>query len=242
MKILHLYYDIMNLYGEYANVSAVERILEKSGIEVQTDRLSLVDDANFADYDFIYIGSGTENNQKLVLADFAKYKEQLQAYIDSEKPVLMTGNSFEMLGKSITDCNGKVYDGLGMFDFTVTEQNKKRVTGDIIYTAKLIDKPVVGFVNKCSEINGIENTLFSVEMGLANNCESKEEGLHCNNLLGTHVTGPILMKNPALLEYIAQLIIKPYEEYTLTTDYLIYENKAYDVTLGELKKRMENMS
>ena len=29
MKILHLYHDIMNLYGEYANVSALERMLEK---------------------------------------------------------------------------------------------------------------------------------------------------------------------------------------------------------------------
>ncbi len=242
MKILHLYYDIMNLYGEYANISAVERILEKSGIDVQTDKLSLADNANFADYDFIYIGSGTENNQKLVLADFVKYKEQLQNYIDSGKPVLMTGNSFEMLGKSITDCNGKVYDGLGMFDFTVTEQNKKRVTGDIIYTTNLINKPVVGFVNKCSELTGIENTLFSVEMGLANNSDSKKEGLIYKNLFGTHVTGPILIKNPALLECISKLIIKPYEEYTLTTDYLTYEYKAFEVTLSELKKRMENMS
>ena len=31
MKILHLYYDIMNLYGEYANVCALERIIENSG-------------------------------------------------------------------------------------------------------------------------------------------------------------------------------------------------------------------
>ena len=30
MKILHLYHDIMNLYGEYANVSALERMLEKN--------------------------------------------------------------------------------------------------------------------------------------------------------------------------------------------------------------------
>ena len=54
MKLLHLYYDIMNLYGEYANISAMERILIKSGIECQTDRLSMGDNAELSEYDFIY--------------------------------------------------------------------------------------------------------------------------------------------------------------------------------------------
>ena len=46
MKILHLYHDIMNLYGEYANVSALERMLEKSGVKFTTDRLTLFDNAD----------------------------------------------------------------------------------------------------------------------------------------------------------------------------------------------------
>ena len=51
MKILHLYHDIMNLYGEYANVSALERMLEKSGVKFTTDRLTLFDNADLGDYD-----------------------------------------------------------------------------------------------------------------------------------------------------------------------------------------------
>lgn len=65
MKILHLYHDIMNLYGEYANVSALERMLEKSGVKFTTDRLTLFDNADLGDYDFIYIGSGTEKIKSL---------------------------------------------------------------------------------------------------------------------------------------------------------------------------------
>ena len=237
MKILHLYYDIMNLYGDYANVSALERLLNKSGIETSVDKLSFADKADFTKYDFIFIGSGTEKNQKLVLEDFKKYTNNLKEYIESGKPVLMTGNSFEMLGKSITDCNGKVYNGLGLFDFTATEQNKRRVTGDIIYNAEFTDKPVVGFVNKCSEITGIDSPLFSVVMGLSDNPSSKNEGIKYKNLFGTHVTGPLLMKNPYFLEYIAE-ILSP----NLNTEHLEYERKGYNVTLNELKKRMENIS
>ena len=106
----------------------------------------------------------------------------------------MTGNSFEMLGKTITDSDGKVFDGLGIYDFTVTEQNKRRITGDIVYTSDILTKPIVGFVNKCSEIKGIENHLFTVKHGLGDYENAKAEGLKVKNLFATHVTGPIMIK------------------------------------------------
>lgn len=120
----------------------------------------------------------------------------------------MTGNSFEMLGKTITDSDGKVYDGLGIYDFTVTEQNKRRITGDIVYTSDILTKPIVGFVNKCSEIKGIKNHLFTVKHGLGDYENAKAEGLKDKNLFATHVTGPIMIKNPHFLEYIALQISK----------------------------------
>lgn len=237
MKILHLYYDIMNLYGEYANVSALERIIENSGENAEIDRLTLGDNADINSYDFIYIGSGTEDNQKLVLKDFAKYKESLAQFIDSNKPVLFTGNSFEMLGSTITDCDGNVYEGLGLFDFKVVEQNKRRVTADIVYTADFLEKPIVGFVNKCSEIEGIDKPLFQVKNGIGDNSNSKCEGIRSNNFFGTHVTGPVLIKNPHFLVYIAQLISKNTSGFSVSAEHLQNETAAYEVTLRELNKR-----
>ena len=99
----------MNLYGDYANISALKRILEYSGEDVTVDRISLGGSAVLSEYDFIYIGSGTEKNQKTVLKDLEKYKDQLREYISADKPVLMTGNSFEMLGHMITDGSGVLY-------------------------------------------------------------------------------------------------------------------------------------
>lgn len=234
VKILHLYHDIMNLYGDYANVSAMCRILEKSGEDVAVDRLSLGDSADFSGYDFIFTGSGTENNQKLVLNDFMKYRDQLKSYIESGKCALMTGNSFEMLGKSITDAEGKTHDGLGLLGFTVKEQNKTRMTSDVIYKADFLETPLVGFVNKCSEIEGNESPLFKVRLGLSD-CEgSAGEGVRLNNLFGTHLTGPALIKNPHFLEYTAKLVLGRQPE----TRHLEYEKAGYEITLHELTKRM----
>lgn len=240
MKILHLYYNLMNLYGEYGNICAVERMLQKSNVECEVVKADLNDNVNFNEYDFIYIGSGTENNQKKALDDFIKYREQLKAYMESNKTILMTGNSFEMLGKTITDSKGKIYNAMGIFDFTTVEQDAKRITGDAVFTADFTDKPLVGFINKCSEIDGIENTLFNVKMGIGNNSKVQKEGLHFSNLFATHLTGPILIKNPYFLEYIVGILSKQTTNFEVCSDYLNYERLGYEVTVRELTKRTEN--
>ena len=87
----------MNLYGEYANVSALKRMLENNKIPCVVDTLSVGDKLELLEYDVIYVGSGTESNQKYVLEHLKTYKEDLRAYIEAGKILLMTGNSFEIL-------------------------------------------------------------------------------------------------------------------------------------------------
>ena len=233
MKLLHLYHDIMNLYGDWANVAAMKRILEDSGEEVTVDKLSLGNNAALSDYDFIFIGSGTEKNQRVVLDDFKKYTDELKSCVEGGKVILMTGNSFEMLGKTITDCMGKEYEGLGLFDFTVTEQNKNRRTADQIAASDFLTRPLVGFINKCSEINGVESPLFNVTMGLGNSDGDKKEGVYRNNLFGTHLTGPVLIKNPHFLSFLAEKVLGRAPE----SDWMVHERAGYDITLRELRKR-----
>lgn len=230
MKILHLYYDIMNLYGDYGNVSVLERLLTQSGADCEVVKKSLGDSFDFDDYDFVFMGSGTERNQKLVLEDLMKHKEAFSDYIESNKPALFTGNSFEMLGKGITDCEGKAYDGLDLFKFFTTEQNKKRLTADAIFESDFSDKLFVGFVNKCSEINGIEAHAFKVKRGLADNGQTGYEGVKYKNFIGTHLTGPVLVKNPHFAEYFAKIILGK----DPNTDCLELAKNGYEVTLKEL--------
>ena len=236
MKILHLYHDIMNLYGEYANVSALMRMLDKNDIPCEVDKLSVNDTLQLMDYDFIYVGSGTESNQKYVMEHLKKYKEDLQAYLDAGRFLLMTGNSFEILGKEINDAKGKKYEGLGFFNFTVTEQEKTRNTADAIFTMEDSEHLLVGFINKCSTIHGIDAPLFRVKMGLGNETKGDYEGIRSKNFYGTHLTGPILIKNPYFLRKLASDLCGM----EMKDDYLKYEKAGYEITLRELTKRIEN--
>lgn len=250
MKILHLYHDIMNLYGEYANVAALQRMLEKNDVPCEVDTLSVGHELAIMDYDFIYVGSGTESNQKYVMEHLKKYTEDVKAYVEAGKLLLMTGNSFEILGKTITDAKGKSYEGLGLFDFSVTEQERTRETADAVLglwkepqeenTADDGDeketKELVGFINKCSTIAGITRPLFQVKMGLGNEKGGSTEGIRYKNFYGTHLTGPMLIKNPYFLMDLARDLCGK----EMKGDYLTYEKAGYEITLSELRKRMDN--
>lgn len=233
MRLLHLYHDFMNLYGDYANVAAMQRLLEKSGAQVTVDRMSFGDTARLEEYDFVYIGSGTEKNMHIALEDSKRYAAALRQYIDSGKVLLLTGNAFEMLGKTITDAQGQRHEGLGLLDFHVTEQNKTRVTADVIYRCDFLTQPLVGFVNKCSEIRGVPSPLFQVEMGLGNFEGDRMEGVRKKNCFGTHLTGPVLIKNPHFAEYLAAKLLGTAPE----TGWMTHERAGYEVTLDELRRR-----
>ena len=231
MKILHLYHDLMNLYGDYANISALCRILKTNGAEYSLDKKSITDELSLLDYDFIFVGSGTEQNQRLAMRHLEAYKEDLKEYIQSGKFALFTGNSFEMLGSKTQSFLGDI-EGLQLFDFTVTEKAGIRKTADAIFTLEGLDTPLVGFINKCSEIVGIANFLFTVQRGLGNSKGENTEGILYNNFFGTHLTGPILVKNPHFLKYIAEKLTGK----ELSIEAFAYEQKGFEITLKNLKQ------
>ena len=94
INILYLYYDLMNLYGESGNIKAILQSLKDQDIDVNLDKLSLEDNIDFSKYDLLYIGCGTEKAQKIALDNIMQYKNQLEEYINNDKFVLATGNSF----------------------------------------------------------------------------------------------------------------------------------------------------
>lgn len=240
IKILYLYYDLMNLYGESGNVRVLERHLKDQGLDVIVECKSLEDTIDFLQYDFIYCGSGTESKQKIALSHMNKYKEQFVKAVDEGKVVLFTGTAFEMLGKSIISGAGNKYEGIGIFNFISKQSSFKRTTGDVIASFNEIKSPIVGFINKCSEISDVKDPLFSLKLGVGNDNKSNKEGSRYKNLFATYITGPILVKNPDFLEYLICLICEKINGFKYKKLNYDYEAKAYQLTLSELNARIKS--
>lgn len=198
IKIAHLYYDLMNYYGEQGNVLALKTAIEYAGFKVNIKTLSVDDEIDFEKYDIFYMGMGTKRNQEIVRKDILKYKEKIENVID-KKMFIMTGNSYELFGKKIDDKKC-----LGVFNFE--SKATDRIVGEQVFKSDIIKETIIGFQNRFSSNNIKDDYLFEVIKGTGNDSESKVEGIHKNNFFGTYLLGPILIRNPyfkdALLKYI----------------------------------------
>lgn len=236
IRILHLYYDLMNLYGEYANVSVLERFLLQQGAQVKTDRLSLYDVIDFSVYDLVYIGSGTESKQLIALENIMKYKSGIKDAYRNGTIFLATGNAFELFGKSITTPDGEKLDCLGLFDFYTEVTDKQRTLEDQVCASVSDEVKAVGFINKASEIFGVEAPMFKVIGGSGNNKNETTEGIAVNNFYGTHLTGPLLIKNPHMAEFFVRMLCdkKSIEFRGMDCE---NEKKVHDIILRALIER-----
>lgn len=210
INILHLYYDLMNLYGENGNIKALIYSLKEQNIKVVVDRLSIGDDIDFIKYDLVYIGCGTETNELIVLKDILKYKKELKEYIENNKFILATGNSFELFGKNIEDNKA-----LNIFDYE-SYYLDKRVVKDYI------KDDILAFQNRGSRIENNTNPLFDEEIGF-----------NYKNFYGTYLIGPILVRSPEFNKaLITKLVKSKNKNFKFKTFDLKLDKKAHDSYLN----------
>lgn len=242
LTIMHLYPDFMSLYGEYANVAVLRRHLEAMGVTVtvqavtETERENLPD---FAQADLIYMGAGTKRKQKIALQELQPACQELKAAVDQGTLLLFTGSAMEILGASVTDASGQCWTGLGLAEFTTVESDT-RILGDVVAAPALWDTPVVGFMNKCSVTRGVTTPLFrELPLGFGNDAEHGAEGYVSGNVFATHITGPVLVKNPDFVDLlIRQMFERKGWDLPEKLPVLPYEREAYAMTLKELQGRI----
>lgn len=205
--IIHLFADLCNLYGDYGNVCALKRALENKGQNVEIEYQSIDDAIDISGADFVFIGSATERNQKVALEYLQGYKDNIKTALDNGTVILATGNSFEIFGQSVTDCDGVKHEGLSFFPYETIE-GKERIVTDSLCDTSLCGGDIIGFVNKASLTTGATSPLFDVKQGSGNGKDDSQEGVHYGNFYGTHLIGPVLIRNPQLCEYFADILIK----------------------------------
>jgi len=231
IKILHMYFDLMNLYGDWANPAVIERELTARGKEAVIEKKSAGCDIDFSLYDFIYIGSGTERSQQACMQDLSRYQEALLASIEEQKPVLATGNSHELFGQAVTNSNEVRFIALGLLDFETVQLNT-RVTGDCLVKANFLEEKLISFINRAggSQKGKIERP-FLIEPAKGANFKACPEGIKYKNLLGTYMTGPVLVRNPPLLQYFADIITGEPKKTNTDDPFFKHQEKAYKTAL-----------
>ena len=236
LTILHLYPQLMSLYGDYANLAVLRRHLERLGVSV-TVKTAAPGEAPDLSADLFYMGAGTEGAQKAVLEDMTRYAAGLRGALSEGAVLLFTGSAMETLGASVTDAAGRVWPALGLADFT-TQESEKRTPADVLGHTPLWEGPVVGFMNKCSVTRGVRTPLLDrLSLGPGNDAQGGGEGYAAGNVFATHLSGPVLTKNPAFTRLlIARLFARRGWSAPETPEDPL-EQRAYAAACAALSKR-----
>ena len=230
IKILWLYKDIMDLYGDRGNILALKYQLETLKVPYTIVDKSLGDDIDFNDYNLVYIGPGKDKNAVKAAEHLCKYKDNLRDAIENGVAFLVTGNAQILFGKSIEDVDTTIYPAAEIFDYSA------KLTGEVFlndYIARLSFNKTAetyGLINRTSYlVNVTEDPLFDVDFSQKD--IGATEGIVYKNFFGTWALGPLLAKNPHILLEILNRIL---DVRIIGIDDGL-QNIALQRTLGELK-------
>lgn len=217
LKILYFYPELLNLYGDRGNIEILKKRAELRNIDVEIKEISLGQKLTLNDFkeaNFIFMGGGSDLNQKTLYDDLVKNKRSfLVDYLASNKHGLFICGAYQLLGNYYQAEDGSKIDGLGICNFFTKNEGKKnrsvgkihlRLNKNLNFSLKGEDANIFGFENHGGQTYFEENlTSFGeVVYGFGNDRVSKKEGLVFNNIIATYLHGPVLSLNPALADYL----------------------------------------
>ncbi len=209
LKILHLYPDLLNLYGDRGNIACLVKRLEWRGMSAKTEKYTCDDTKPFdlSDVDIVFIGGGSDREQKIVCHRLLEHKKQLKEYVEDGGALIAVCGGYQLLGKYYK-LEDETIEGLDILDI-YTEQGKKRLIGNVVLESDMIGGKIVGFENHGGRTHiGSHTPLGRVVYGFGNDDKSGYEGVAYKNVVATYLHGPLLPKNPRLCDYVLTRAIK----------------------------------
>ena len=246
LKILHMYPEMLDLYGDGGNVEILKYRCKMRGITLEVSSHNLGDkETDFSDFDIIYLGGGADFEQQLLADDLLSLKDKISRAYKNGVYLLMICGGYQLLGQYYKDSNGEKIPGLGLFDYyTVASTNKRlRCIGNIVIEAEIDGEKyeIIGFENHGGQTQNVKTPFGKVLSGNGNCFESSYEGYTEKNVTATYLHGPLLSKNPKLADHIISYAMTrktgtPYTPQPINDD---LENDCRRVMLKRLLKEKE---
>lgn len=195
ITIVHLYPRELGINGDVGNVTALAKRAEWRGMPVTIVNHEVGAELP-AEAHLVHIGSGPASGQDLVRSDLERIAPTLRAWADAGTPFLAIAGGWQLLSRTVTDLDGTVREGVGIYPVDVT-LIPNRTVDEVYATSELGD--VAGFENHGSSFVADSTTR---DLGDA-------RGVVVGTRIGTNLHGPFLPMNPVwadrLLESAAAL-------------------------------------
>lgn len=210
LTAVHLYPDVLNIYGDRGNVIALRYRCEARGIRLTVLDVSIGDPFDPEAADIVLVGGGQDREQRRIADDLVARGPALRAAIDAGLPALVVCGGFQLFGRRYVDHQGGIIPGISVFDLETRHPGPRadRCIGDVVLETP--EGEVVGFENHGGRtyLAPGQAPFGRVLRGFGNNAEDGTEGARTKNAIGTYLHGSLLPKNPALTDELILLALR----------------------------------
>ncbi len=215
MKLLRLYDDLLDLYGDGGNLTVIKKRLEAAGYELIAECRTVGEPFDLTQYDFVYISPGLPKNLAVAAADLVPRSENLFDAIEKGVVFLATGNAPALFSEEFILDDGEKVKGCGLFP--VKHAFGKKITIRDLVGITESGLQITGFLNSTDTRQGEYETPFVRITGSGKQPYDKTtDGARKKNLFATELLGPLLVRNPELLRELLNLIagepLPPYDD------------------------------
>lgn len=207
LRIVHLFPDLLNLYGDGGNLKVLMQRCAWRGIPAQLEQIHYGDEFDISEADIVFMGGGPDREQHLASQEILKNKEQLATYVEDDGVLLAICGGYQILGKNWL-MGDEIVEGLSIIDAETKRANKgfDRLIENIALVSPIASHPVIGYENHAGRTHlgeGLEPFGQVVSTtGHGNNDTSGADGVRYKNVIGSYLHGPFLGKNPEVADWL----------------------------------------
>lgn len=222
MKILRMYDDLLDLYGDGGNFTVLKQRLESAGEKVTAECRSAGDEADFSEYALVYISPGLAANLEVAAADFAGRARAVREAEKQGTVFFYAGNAQALFGRHYFKKDGSQFSGIGVFDEDRFD-NGKIVIRDMLCRERGSGETVCGFLNTTVSVSRRHSDCWFDITRAVGGYPDTADGQRRGGFYGTSMLGPLLVRNPglmrAMLERILKRTVPPYDDSLETEAY-----------------------
>lgn len=206
LRIVHLFPELMNLYGDGGNPKVLLRRCLWRGIPAEVLQVRHGQRVDLSQADIVFLGGGPDREQKLASEQLLEMRDELAAYVEADGVLLAICGGYQILGHEWLVSDG-VMEGLHIIDLTTKRvEGAARIIDNIVLDSPLATHPVVGFENHAGRTfigRGVQPFGKVVNAaGHGNNDDDRADGVCYRNVVGTYLHGPLLGKNPEIADHL----------------------------------------
>lgn len=204
LTIAALLPGLQNTNGDAENAAVLARRAAWAGLDARVVAVESRDDLPER-VDAVVLGSGSDSSLEASRRLLLGMHDELRTWGTEGVPILSVGTGWELLSWGVERADGSTVEGLGILPGRAVPR-AGRVTGDLVVASPRFGL-LVGFENHARDYVGAEGSpLGRVRAGEGNGRASGQEGVVMGAVIGTHLHGPVLAKNPAFADHLLRAI------------------------------------